>query len=129
MPLEAWFNIATLFLFKRGFLWRINFKFFTWYFSDKSQHIRNEQCVLFIDFLAPLGLPLRLFLRDVEIEFEIVPMHFYRKLWLALVLSVFGLPTGFTFGIRIDVLSLLTGMIIGIGIGSRIDKKAYEAGR
>ncbi|WP_348822910.1 hypothetical protein [Flavobacterium aestuarii] len=70
----------------------------------------------------------------VEKELKIVPQKYYTKLWLALGMSVFGIPLGVSFGISIGNLGLLAiGLPIGMGIGalagSGMDKKAFEEGR
>lgn len=70
----------------------------------------------------------------VEKELKIVPQKYYTKLWLALGMSVFGIPLGVAFGISIGNLGLLAiGLPIGMGIGalagSGMDKKAFEEGR
>lgn len=70
----------------------------------------------------------------VEHELKIVPKNYYTTLWLALGMSVFGIPIGVAFGISIGNLGLLAiglpiGMGIGALIGSGMDKKALKEGR
>lgn len=63
----------------------------------------------------------------------VVPNH-YRNLWLVLGMSVFGIPFGVIFSASIDNYGLMgcglpIGMLIGIVIGSAMDKKALQEGR
>ena len=73
-------------------------------------------------------------IRLVEKECKIVPKNYYRKLWVAQGMTVFGLPIGIAFGLGIGNIGLLAlglpiGMLIGIAVGSGMDKKAFEEGR
>jgi hypothetical protein len=73
-------------------------------------------------------------LKLVEKNHKIVPKNYYRKLWMVLGMSAFGLPIGVAFGISIGNLGLLglglpIGMAIGIGVGTSMDKKALNEGR
>lgn len=70
----------------------------------------------------------------LEKEQKIVPRNYYRNLWLALGMSVFGLPLGVVFGNVIGNLAMLSiGLPIGMGIGAIVgtgmDKKALAEGR
>lgn len=67
-------------------------------------------------------------------ELKIVPKNYYRNIWLAVGMSVFGLPIGVAFGASIGNMGLLgiglpIGMAIGTLVGSRMDKKAFQEGR
>ena len=69
----------------------------------------------------------------VEKELKITTKNYYRSLWFALGM-VFGAGIGGGFGISIGNMGLLgigvpVGMIIGIAVGSAMDKKAFEEGR
>ncbi|MFZ6052483.1 hypothetical protein [Halocola ammonii] len=73
-------------------------------------------------------------LRVVEQKAKIVPVNYYRNLWLALGMAVFGVPFGVILGLSLDNMSYLAiglpfGMGIGIAIGTGMDKKAKEEGR
>ena len=73
-------------------------------------------------------------IRLIVNKHKIVPANYYRKLWMILGMSSFGIPLGVVFGISIGNLALLgigmpIGMAIGIGIGSIMDKKANTEGR
>jgi hypothetical protein len=70
----------------------------------------------------------------LEKELKIVPKNYYRNIWLAVGMSVFGLPIGVAFGVSIGNMGLLAiglpiGMAIGTLVGSRMDKKAFEENR
>ena len=63
-----------------------------------------------------------------------VPKDYYRNQWMALGLSVFGLPLGVALGAALDNMAFMAaflpvGMVIGMAVGSGLDKKAAEEGR
>jgi hypothetical protein len=75
-----------------------------------------------------------LILKQLEKEMKIVPINYYRNLWLVLGMTAFGLPLGVSFGLSIGNIAFLgiglpIGMVIGIAVGSNMDKKALEEGR
>lgn len=70
----------------------------------------------------------------IEKKHKIVPINYYRKLWMVLGMSAFGIPLGVVFGLSIGNLAFLgiglpIGMAIGIGVGSSMDTKAFNEGR
>ena len=70
----------------------------------------------------------------LEKQLKIVPINYYRNIWLAVGMSAFGLPIGVTFGLSLHNMGLLgiglpIGMAIGLGVGSGMDKKALQEGR
>lgn len=73
-------------------------------------------------------------LQLLEKNLKIVPKNHYRNQWMALGMTVFGLPLGTAFGLLMDNIGLLgiglpIGIIIGLGIGSNLDNKADKEGR
>ena len=74
-------------------------------------------------------------LKLLEKELKIVPKDYYRNLWLAVGMSAFGVPIGIAYSlIFTDNMAFLgvgipIGMIIGMLLGSSMDKKAYNEGR
>ena len=73
-------------------------------------------------------------IKILEKEEKIVPKNYYRNLWLALGMSVFGIPMGVIFGVLFENMAFLgiglpIGMAIGIAVGTQMDKKAFEEGR
>ncbi|MGO4912729.1 hypothetical protein [Leeuwenhoekiella sp. W20_SRS_FM14] len=73
-------------------------------------------------------------LKLVDKETGIVPNNHYRNLWLALGMSVFGIPLGVAFGAALGNMGLLEiglpiGMAIGIALGVQKDKKAQAEGK
>jgi len=67
-------------------------------------------------------------------ELKIVPKNHYRSIWLALGMSVFGLPIGIVYGTIIGNMGMLgtgvgLGMCIGLFLGAGMDKKALKEGR
>ena len=70
----------------------------------------------------------------IEKKHKIVPINYYRKLWMILGMSAFGVPLGVAFGLSIGNLGMLgialpIGMAIGVVVGSTMDKKALNEGR
>lgn len=70
----------------------------------------------------------------VEKESKIVPKNYYKTLWMALGMSVFGLPIGLLFGLAVgNIVFLSVGLPIGLGIGvvfgTSLDNKAEKEGR
>lgn len=73
-------------------------------------------------------------IKVVEKELKIVPKNYYHNIWLAVGMSVFGIPIGVAFGVSVGNMGLLAiglpiGMAIGSVVGSRMDKKAFEESR
>jgi hypothetical protein len=73
-------------------------------------------------------------IRQVEKELKIVPKNYYRNTWLAIGMSVFGIPLGVVLGTSLNNMGLIgiglpIGMVIGLVVGSGMDKKAFEEGR
>lgn len=73
-------------------------------------------------------------LRLVEKEEKLVPKNHHRDQWMALGMSVFGIPMGIAFGASLDNYAFLgiglpMGMAIGLAVGSSMDKKAEQEGR
>lgn len=70
----------------------------------------------------------------IEKKHKIVPRNYYRKLWMILGMSAFGIPMGLLFGLSMGNFGMLgiglpIGMAIGVGVGSSMDKKAFNQGR
>ena len=70
----------------------------------------------------------------LEKEQKLVPKNYYRKIWLVLGMSAFGLPLGVVFGFALDNMAFLgiglpIGMVIGMAVGTQMDKKAEKEGR
>jgi hypothetical protein len=73
-------------------------------------------------------------LRLLQEKLNWVPRDYHRNQWMALGLSVFGLPLGTALGLAMDNIALMgaflpIGMVIGMSVGSGMDKKAAEEGR
>lgn len=70
----------------------------------------------------------------LEKEMGWVAKNHYRNQWLALGMTVFGLPFGVVFGMSLGNMGYLgiglpIGMAIGIAVGSGKDKEAKEQGK
>ncbi|MFY8026011.1 MAG: hypothetical protein ACOVNO_11700 [Sediminibacterium sp.] len=73
-------------------------------------------------------------LKLLEKELKMVSINHYKKLWMVLGMSAFGMPLGVAFGISVGNLGLLglgfpIGMGIGVFFGISQDKKALAEGR
>ncbi len=73
-------------------------------------------------------------IKQIEKELKIVPKNYYRNLWLALGLCVFGIPIGIALRTSANnaglfALGIPIGMGIGIALGTGMDKKAFKEGR
>jgi len=73
-------------------------------------------------------------LKLIEKEQKLVPKNTYRNRWMAIGMSVFGVPIGIAFGASLGNMAFLAigiplGMAIGIGLGTGMDKKALKEGR
>ena len=70
----------------------------------------------------------------IEKEHKIVPKNYYRKLWMIMGISGFGIPLGVAVGLSLGNMGMIglgfpIGMAVGVGVGSKMDKKAFEEGR
>ena len=73
-------------------------------------------------------------IKKLEKELKIVPKGYYRSQWLALGMTIFGIPIGMAFGAAIDNIAMFgiglpIGMAIGIAVGSQKDDQAAKNGR
>lgn len=76
----------------------------------------------------------RAILKLIREKLQLVPKNHYRKLWLAIGMSAFGIPIGIVYGLALGNIAFLgiglpIGIGIGIGIGSMKDKKALQEGK
>lgn len=86
------------------------------------------------DFKKPLRKSKAAIIKQLEKELKLVPQNYYQSTWMALGMTVFGLPFGTIFGMSLDNMAFLgiglpIGMGIGIAVGSAMDSKAKEEGR
>lgn len=70
----------------------------------------------------------------IEKELKLVPKNMYRNRWLAIGMTIFGVPIGTAWGASMGNMAFIgigipIGMVIGMAIGARMDKKAFEEGR
>ncbi len=73
-------------------------------------------------------------LRLIEKELKLVPKNYYRTLWLALGMTVFGIPLGVLTGVLLKkpglfALGLPIGVAIGVTVGTTMDKTAAKENR
>ncbi|MEE4193637.1 MAG: hypothetical protein V2J07_00415 [Anaerolineae bacterium] len=86
------------------------------------------------EFARELERAYNYLLRLVQEVCNWVPRDFYRNQWMALGMSVFGIPLGIALGLALDNMAFMAaflplGMAMGMGVGSGMDKKAAEEGR
>ena len=70
----------------------------------------------------------------LEKNLKLVPKNYYRNMWMALGMAVFGLPIGILMGVCWDSMAYLSiglpiGLVIGLGLGAGMDNKALKEGR
>lgn len=70
----------------------------------------------------------------LEQKLKFVARNHYRTTWLAIGMSVFGVPMGVAFSAALDNyafigIGLPIGMVIGMAIGAEMDKKAAKEDR
>jgi hypothetical protein len=73
-------------------------------------------------------------LKLLEKELKIVPKNYYRNTLMAIGMSLIGAPIGFVFWLITGNIVFIgagvpIGMVLGIFLGSRMDKKASDEGR
>ena len=73
-------------------------------------------------------------LRFLEKQLKVVTRNHYRNMWMALGMTVFGVPLGVVWGQITDNMGSLgigiaIGMTIGLALGNSMDKKAASEGR
>ena len=73
-------------------------------------------------------------LQILEKKEKLVAKNHYRNLWLALGMTIFGIPFGLIFSMSLDnmaffAIGLPIGMPIGMAIGAQMDNKANLEGR
>lgn len=73
-------------------------------------------------------------LKLLEKNLKLVPKNYYRNMWMALGMAVFGLPIGILMGVCWDSMAYLSiglpiGLVIGLGLGAGMDNKALKEGR
>ncbi len=70
----------------------------------------------------------------LEQKLKLVTKNHYRTQWLAIGMTVFGMPMGIAFSAALDNyafigIGLPIGMVIGMALGSEMDKKAEKEDR
>lgn len=73
-------------------------------------------------------------LRLIEKDLKLVPKNYYRTLWLALGMTVFGIPLGVLAGVLLGqpglfAIGLPIGVAIGVTVGTLMDKTAVKENR
>ena len=86
------------------------------------------------EFKKLIWQKMRKILNLLDKELKIVRKNHYLSIWLSLGMSVFGLPIGVIYGLIMGNIGLLGtgfgfGMIIGMLLGTGLDKKALKEGR
>ena len=103
-------------------------------FINKSVEELNATLLLGKDLQKLIKKQQTNILKLVLKEHKIVPKNYYRKLWMLLGMSTFGIPIGLALGLSVNNMGLFAsglpiGMGLGIGVGALIDKKAFNDNR
>tara|TARA_R100000935_G_C2835473_1_gene167843 strand:- start:2102 stop:2563 length:462 start_codon:yes stop_codon:yes gene_type:complete len=85
-------------------------------------------------FLIKLKNTKMVLLKILYQEVHVVPKSHYRDLWMALGLSIIGIPIGILFFLFLDnsiyiAIGIALGFVIGVLIGNYLDNQAEEEGR
>lgn len=69
----------------------------------------------------------------LESKLSLVPKGYYRNKWMAIGIALFGVVLGTVFGVVMDNMAFIAlgipfGVGIGLAIGRRKDKKAFDNG-
>jgi len=77
---------------------------------------------------------LRRIIKLLEKDLKLVPKNYYRNMWMALGIAVFGIPIGAAFGTSLGNMAYLgiglpIGLVIGLRLGDGMDKRALKEGR
>ena len=101
-----------------------------------NQEIEHLNSISHIDkhFVKSIKEKENRIIKLLEKRHKVVPKNYYRKLWMILGMSAFGIPMGVAFGLSLGNMGLLgiglpIGMAVGAGVGSSMDKKALNEGR
>jgi hypothetical protein len=83
---------------------------------------------------AQLAKSFQKILKIAEKELNLVAQNHYRNMWLALGMTVFGIPLGVVFGASLNNygfigIGLPIGFALGIAIGTKKDQEAQKQGR
>lgn len=70
----------------------------------------------------------------IAVKENVVPINYYRKLWMPLGMSAFGIPMGVVFGLSLKNMAFIgiglpIGMALGLAFGTVKDQKALAEGR
>ena len=76
----------------------------------------------------------RVILKHLEKEYKLTTKNYYRNLWMLFGFTAFGLPIGVCFGLALDNIGLMglglpIGMVIGVIVGTQLDKRAQKDGK
>ena len=85
-------------------------------------------------FKKRLGKAKNTIIKILEKDLKIVPKFYYRRQWMVLGMTIFGIPIGVSLGAGIDNYGMIgvgiaVGIGVGIAIGSEMDRKAEVEGR
>ena len=100
--------------------------------NDRIGELNNFQGTA-KQFSSQIRKTLYKIIKLVEKELKLVPKNHYRNQWMAIGMSVFGVPMGVAFGASMGNMAFLgiglpIGMVIGMAFGVEKDKKAAAEG-
>lgn len=102
--------------------------------NKEVEEINTSNAVTTADLRKVIKKKQTAILRLIEKELQLVPKNYYRTLYLALGMTVFGIPLGVLAGVFLGnsglfALGLPVGVAIGVTIGTAMDKKAVKENR
>jgi len=102
--------------------------------NNEVEEINTSHSLTTTDLRKLIKTKQTIIVRLIEKDLKLVPKNYYRTLWLALGMTVFGIPLGVLFGILIKIPGLFAigipvGLAIGVTVGTAIDKTAAKENR
>jgi hypothetical protein len=101
-----------------------------------NQEVEQLNAIELVDssFVKSLKRSENKVVKFIEKNHKIAPKNYYRKLWMIMGISGFGIPLGVFVGLSFGNMGMIglgfpIGMAVGIGVGSKLDKKAFTEGR
>ncbi|MBA5791618.1 hypothetical protein H1R17_10365 [Flavobacterium sp. xlx-214] len=102
--------------------------------NSEVQEINTSNSLTTSDLRKVIKKKQTVILRLIEKDLKLVPINYYRTLWLALGMTVIGIPLGVLAGVILKksglfALGLPIGVAIGVTVGTAMDKKAVKENR
>lgn len=94
----------------------------------------NSMTLIGKEFRKQIKQRLQRIIKLLEKDLKLVPINYYRNIWMAAGMAVFGIPMGALFGTALGNMAFIgiglpIGLAIGLAFGDGMDKKALKEGR